>query len=258
MTIKLPDWLLENIPETQEPAILSLREDKLVVTYPDNTETIHNTLKEVQHQTHKIKSTDIKITPEVYWRFGEGKEQGLLSFKSSEHFYGMLFSYSDQDRFDRLKDSLQVALDNEKLYLENPTDFFAAYHFIDTHPAFWTVQGELPSWHWSTEGHCQKVSHWVYKDEDDGRLRICLETGSHVNKASDSVKIYQEHYHDYRLDVYADSFEQAFIQLAELLYKFFDNHGIERPDVEHLKPQWVLELEQQVVECKKWEAEDRL
>jgi len=43
-----------------------------------------------------------------------------------------------------------------------------------------------------------------------------------------------------------------------LLYKFFDNHGIERPDVEHLKPQWVLELEQQVVECKKWEAEDRL
>jgi hypothetical protein len=136
MTIKLPNWLLENIPAIQEPAILSLREDKLVVTYPDNTETIHNTLKEVQHQTHKIKSIDIKILPEVYRRFGEGKEQGLLSFKSSEHFYGMLLSYSDQDRFDRLKDSLQVALDNEKLYLENPTDFFVAYHFIDTHPAF--------------------------------------------------------------------------------------------------------------------------
>ena len=102
------------------------------------------------------------------------------------------------------------------------------------------------------------MSHWVYKDEDDGRLRICLETGAHVDKVSDSVKIYQEHYHDYRLDVCADSFEQAFIQLAELLYKFFDNHGIERPDVEYLKPQWVLELEQQVVECKKWEAEDRL
>ena len=47
MTIKLPDWLLENIPAIQEPAILSLREDKLVVRYPDNTETIHNTLKEV-------------------------------------------------------------------------------------------------------------------------------------------------------------------------------------------------------------------
>lgn len=55
MTIKLPDWLLENIPAIQEPATLSLREDKLVVRYPDNTETIHNTLKEVQHQTHKNK-----------------------------------------------------------------------------------------------------------------------------------------------------------------------------------------------------------
>ena len=66
MTIKLPDWLLENIPAIQDPATLSLREDRLVVRYPDNTETIHNTLKEVQHQTHKIKSTDIKILPEVY------------------------------------------------------------------------------------------------------------------------------------------------------------------------------------------------
>ena len=258
MTIKLPDWLLENIPSIQEPATLSLREDKLVITYPDDTETIHNTLKEVQHQTHKVKCTDIKILPEVYWHFGEDKEQGMLSFKTSEHLFSMLLSYSDQDRFNSLKSSLQIAIENEELYLENPTDFFTAYHYIDTHPAFWTVMGELPSWYWATEGHCQRISHWVYKDDENGQLKICLETGSHVNKITDSVKIYQEHYHDYRLDVCADTFEQAFIKLAALLYKFFDNQGIERAEVEHQKPMWVLELEQQFTEFKKWQADDNL
>ncbi len=52
--------------------------------------------------------------------------------------------------------------------------------------------------HW---GHCQNVYHGVYNDEDDGKLVIYLETGSHLNKVEDGGKLYQEHYHDYRLDV---------------------------------------------------------
>ncbi|MFC6166356.1 hypothetical protein [Acinetobacter terrestris] len=38
---KLPDWLLEQLPQMTERAILSLRDTKLVVTYPDRMEAIH-------------------------------------------------------------------------------------------------------------------------------------------------------------------------------------------------------------------------
>lgn len=69
-------------------------------------------------------------------------------------------------------------------------------------------------------GHCQNVYHGAYNDEDDGKLVIYLETGSHLNKVEDGGKLYQEHYHDYRLDVWADTFEQAFIKLAAMVYKF--------------------------------------
>lgn len=49
---------------------------------------------------------------------------------------------------------------------------------------------------------------------------IYLETGSHLNKVEDGGKLYQEHYHDYRLDVWADTFEQAFIKLAAMVLSF--------------------------------------
>ena len=42
---QLPDWLLEQLPQITEPAILSLRDTKLVVTYPDRMEAIHESLK---------------------------------------------------------------------------------------------------------------------------------------------------------------------------------------------------------------------
>ncbi|ENV07241.1 hypothetical protein F967_00222 [Acinetobacter sp. CIP 102637] len=88
---QLPDWLLEQLPQMTEPAILSLRDTKLVVTYPDRTETIHDSLKDTQHQIHHVKPTDLQILPEVYQYFGEDKENGGLFFKTSEHLSSRLF-----------------------------------------------------------------------------------------------------------------------------------------------------------------------
>ena len=77
---QLPDWLLEQLPQITEPAILSLRDTKLVVTYPDRMEAIHESLKDVQHQIHHVKPTDLQILPEVYQYFGKDKESGGLFF----------------------------------------------------------------------------------------------------------------------------------------------------------------------------------
>ena len=65
---QLPDWLLEQLPQITEPAILSLRDTKLVVTYPDRMEAIHESLKDVQHQIHHVKPTDLQIY-RFYQRF---------------------------------------------------------------------------------------------------------------------------------------------------------------------------------------------
>ena len=88
---QLPDWLLEQLPQMTEPAILSLRDTELVVTYPDRTETIYVSLKDVQHQIHHVKPTDLQILPEVYQYFGEDKESGCLFFKTSEHLPSSFF-----------------------------------------------------------------------------------------------------------------------------------------------------------------------
>ena len=93
---QLPDWLLEQLPQMTEPAILSLRDTKLVVTYPDRMEAIHESLKDVQHQIHQVKPTDLQILPEVYQYFGKDKESGGLFFKTSEHLSSSLFSYTDK------------------------------------------------------------------------------------------------------------------------------------------------------------------
>ncbi len=88
---QLPDWLLEQLPQITEPAILSLRDTKLVVTYPDRMEAIHESLKDVQHQIHHVKPKDSQILPEGYQYFGEDKESGCLFFKTSEHLPSSFF-----------------------------------------------------------------------------------------------------------------------------------------------------------------------
>ncbi len=88
---QLPDWLLEQLPQMTEPAILSLRDTKLVVTYPDRTETIHDSLKDVQYQIHHVKPTDLQILPEVYQYFGENKENGGLFLKPLSIFLVVCF-----------------------------------------------------------------------------------------------------------------------------------------------------------------------
>lgn len=88
---QLPDWLLEQLPQITEPAILSLRDTKLVVTYPDRMEAIHESLKDVQHQIHHVKPTDLQILPEVYQYFGKDKESGGLFLKPLSIFLVVCF-----------------------------------------------------------------------------------------------------------------------------------------------------------------------
>lgn len=53
-------------------------------------EAIHDSLKDVQHQIHHVKPTDLQILPEVYQYFGEDKENGGLFLKPLSIFSSSL------------------------------------------------------------------------------------------------------------------------------------------------------------------------
>ena len=47
----------------------------------------------------------------------------------------------------------------------------------------------------------------------------------------------------------------AFLQsilICYFVYKFFDYQGVERPDVPHIKPAWILELDEQIAELTEY------
>lgn len=118
-------------------------------------------------------------------------------------------------------------------YLKNPTDFELAYTFVDHHPAFWIKEylpkdlahdAETPkTFDWKTGSHA--MSLWCVPSFNNGKTTWMMEAGQHTPD-------YRSHYHDFNLDVYAETVEEAFIIMAEKLNKFFNLDGTNREETE--------------------------
>jgi hypothetical protein len=91
---------------------------------------------------------------------------------------------------------------------------------MDKHPMFW-YQTEHGSWV-DEYGH-STLSTDVFMV--DGKVRIGLEGGSTVPRTT-------HHYHDYKLDVYADTFEEAYIAFAAKIHQHHDLDGTDRKATE--------------------------
>jgi hypothetical protein len=125
-------------------------------------------------------------------------------------------------------------------YEKNPNDFVTAYNWVDYHPAFWT-RYTADSNHWNIANN-SKVWVGVGVHEDSRKPYIMLEHGAAVPDERTST------YHDLRLDVYEDTYEEAFIALAAKVHKFFDVDGSERPDVDYKKSNLEKLLEEAVAD----------
>lgn len=123
-----------------------------------------------------------------------------------------------------------------KMYIADPSDVVISYDFIRLHPAFWYRWDEKRPNNWNTEDGHKSVTVWPHRTED-GKFCVSLEHGSTVPPE------YNHHYHDFRLDVYGDTFEEAYVLLAERIHKFFFLDGSERPDIPYEKSELELELE---------------
>ncbi|MEQ1093015.1 hypothetical protein [Acinetobacter johnsonii] len=97
---QLPDWLLEQLPKITEPAILSLWDTKLVVTYPDRMEAIHESLKDVQHQIHHVKPKDSQILPEGYLMCAD--KTGGFNLVNYRHSSGVYHEQETEDLHRRI------------------------------------------------------------------------------------------------------------------------------------------------------------
>jgi hypothetical protein len=123
-----------------------------------------------------------------------------------------------------------------KAYTEDPTDFLKSYYFLQGHPAFWTRSDpERFPYSWNTSSGTASISSFPTVDRD-GNVVISMEHGSAVPPLRAS------RYHDPRLDVWAPTFEQAYIEMAARTHKYFTLDGEKREDV-HYEPQpWEVEL----------------
>lgn len=248
---ELPQWLNELLPETSTPQLLAVTADnKLELIQPDGSARVFDTLKDAYNASRES-DLDLNIAPEVAAREGE-KDTFFLSFPSEDkRFSTMVMGYTDQDRIDSLKRSYGEFLEYAKSYASNPEDFVKAWRFLDTHPAFWTASDlKGHPFYWAQEGHANKLNVSVYRHE--GETVIELETGSHVPPE------YTTHYGDWRLEVAAETYELAIIELAKrvALTHNLDGTDVEGADEIFEKPNWVKDLEERLEEYKDLGEED--
>ena len=152
----------------------------------------------------------------------------------------IFFGPTDNTNLDAAK--YRQYLMTAKEWLTNQDDWLMAYSFIEDHPIFWhrSRPEEFPN-QWNTsEGH---NGMWVAPARNDkGEVVVMLEHGRSKEPA------HQYHYHDPRLDVWGSSFEDAYIQMAKKIHKYFTVDGDERENVDYTPQQWEVELAQRISE----------
>lgn len=140
-------------------------------------------------------------------------------------------------------------LGGAKAWLENQDDMVLAYSFLESHPAFWSrSRSQIDRF-----PHEWKMDQWLsgvwigLSRKENGENVIMLEHGAAVEP--DRVM----HYHDTRLDVWAPTFEEAYIQLAKNVHKYFYLDGEARPDIPYTPQDWEVEVADRLA---KWEEKN--
>lgn len=239
--VVLPEWLEAQLPEAPEVAEINYHEDKAhySVSYPNGKGSrgwhklrdVLGFLREGPYDAEVITHG-----PDVEPTFG-----GFTEIGPATHGIRILLNFTARDKLRLLKYEYYVSQDLLAEYRDNPTGFWESYSVVDTHPAFWVrEEGEGRTLTWQHQGHAHRLWASPLPSGDDSNVVWTLETGSHI--APD----YYHHYHDPRLDVEAPTIEEAYIQLAALVVKFFHDDGTEREDVEYEKSKLELLLEERI------------
>lgn len=220
--MQLPEWLTAEFPE--HDVEVTIRHDKVwfVVSYPNVGDITYLTIEEAYDDA------DLREFAPVIDEScnGHGGElHGSFWFSKIDEKRGtgrlLLSGSSTRNSVEVLEMSYKYFLELTEEYLVNPDDFVLAYRWVERHPAFWTRRDGEKTFHWETEYGLAKAWIGVGRDEN-GRPEVMIEHGGHVE--SD----YVHHYHDTRLDVISETFEEAWIAFAEKVHEHFNLDGTDK------------------------------
>lgn len=248
---ELPAWLTNLLPEPALPAAIKFSEGKYFVHYPENGEypesaisgPFENIVK--AYESINTRETD-PIFDESLPELEDSRNRGGMIWVKSDlgsGFTRSLISSTEDDHLNILRYHWDQWQKSTPEYFANPDDFLMAYYFLDGHPCFWTreltSQGEhRDPFSWKMSGHAMNLwSMPQLSKENSTGVTFMMEAGSHIAPS------YTSHYHDLRLDVYGTSYEDAIIKTAALVHKFFDLEGNERENVDYVKSQLEVDLE---------------
>lgn len=262
--LALPKWLDAIIPPAREPYTIDYANGKYVIFPPgseySNIVSEHDNLVDAYDDAHARDNNDdngggLDITDNVPEVKDNSLGKMMLSVPTdNSKFLRALIFITDAERLNMLKYRYYSWLKHASAYKNNPDDFMLSYTFVDSHPSFWTHEGapgkEEFTYNWNTEDYANKL--WIHPThDDDDNIVFMAEAGSHVPPD------YTTHYHDLRLDVYADSYENAISKMAAKVHKFFAPDGSERENVEYEKSHLELLLEERMKDVNAERAEER-
>lgn len=101
-------------------------------------------------------------------------------------------------------------------YLKNPEDFYYSWNFIEGHPIFWH-QHSPESRRWSLKSGIHSMVLDVLRDAN-GHTLFSLEHGPIVAGTNYTS-------HDHYLDVYKGTYDEAVIEMASLVLKYYGIDG---------------------------------
>lgn len=244
--IALPGWLESLLPAEKDPLVLRAEVEGgnsvLILEYPGGAMSFFSTVEELV-ESKELERGDLLIDPSALEIFGGGKSY-LEYDPGREGYHGFLMSYTDARRRKALEQSYSHFLEKLSSYEEDQEDFYAAWSFVDSHPAFWTAH-ELKAhpWHWETAGYCSKIHQYV--SEGKGGPTISLSGGGHVDhETAHNRPAYSEHYGDWRLEARGGTFEEAMVDFAHRVWLSFDSEGnsLSEDDFPYETPEWIRDL----------------
>lgn len=198
INIRIPDWCDFEV----EPEIF-IKEDKGKFVAEKNGVVIFSD-PDIVKLYDKVSETNNNI----------GIYKDSLDLETGGRF---LIAITEIDKVLMLKYQLLTFYQIAEQYHNDPNNFTNALNFIEKHLIFWTRNYGGRDW----EYH---FTPWVeFATNEKGKPICMLEAGEHHVESN-----YTETCHDYRLDVYAPTYEKAIIKLAKRITKYYNDDGTEK------------------------------
>lgn len=210
--IMLPDWVQDNMGKHLPVFVMKWsKEDNFFIVSPTGRIIEKSTdLTSLYYKYSFTESCALDYDDSLY--DNPLVVESVLGSPSLKDGQVLIFN-SGKDKTGEIMNAYKGFLELNDVYVRDQGDWVNAYHWLNHHPVFWVLS---TSHNWVTNGGVESINHDVLTG---GTVR--LTAGAHVEPD------YTTHYYDTRLSVVGKSFEDAFVELAKVVYRLYDSDGVE-------------------------------